>query len=64
MATRALIAFEHNSKMGNASAHELFDRVTVNRSNPESGAARKFGDYVINVKADNLPTGVSIKRLV
>ncbi len=64
MATRALIAFEHTSKMGNASAHELFDRVTVNRSNPENGAARKFGDYVINVKADNLPAGVSIKRLV
>ncbi len=64
MATRALIAFEHTSKMGNASAHELFDRVTVTRSNVENGAARKFGDYVINVKTDNLPTGVSIKRLV
>lgn len=64
MATRALIAFEHASKMGNASAHELFDRVTVTRSNAENGAARKFGDYVINVKADNMPTGVSIKRLV
>ncbi len=63
MATRALIAFEHNSKMGNASAHELFDRVTVTRANAESGAARKFGDYAINVKADNLPTGISIKRL-
>ncbi len=64
MATRALIAFEHASKMGNASAHDLFDRVTVTRANAESGAARKFGDYVINVKADNLPTGISIKRLV
>lgn len=63
MATRALIAFEHNSKMGNASAHDLFDRVSVTRSNAENGAARKFGDYVINVNADNLPTGVSIKRL-
>ena len=64
MATRALIAFEHTSKMGNASAHELFDRVSVTRAGSESGAARKFGDYVINVKTDNLPTGVSIKRLV
>ena len=64
MATRALIAFEHASKMGNASAHDLFDRVTVTRANAESGAARKFGDYVINVKTENLPTGVSIKRLV
>lgn len=64
MATRALIAFEHASKMGNASAHDLFDRVTVTRANAESGAARKFSDYVINVKADNLPAGVSIKRLV
>lgn len=64
MATRALIAFEHTSKMGNASAHELFDRVSVTRAGSESGAARKFGDYVINVKTDNLPTGVIIKRLV
>ncbi len=64
MATRALIAFEHSSKMGNASAHELFDRVTVTRANTENGAARKFGDYVINVKADNLPNGITIKRLV
>jgi len=64
MATRALIAFEHASKMGNASAHDLFDRVTVTRANAENGAVRKFGDYVINVKADNLPSGISIKRLV
>ncbi|HPW58285.1 MAG TPA: type I-C CRISPR-associated protein Cas7/Csd2 [Candidatus Rifleibacterium sp.] len=64
MATRALIAFEHASKMGNASAHDLFDRVTVTRANAENSAVRKFGDYVINVKADNLPSGISIKRLV
>ncbi|MEW6710327.1 MAG: type I-C CRISPR-associated protein Cas7/Csd2 [Candidatus Riflebacteria bacterium] len=64
MATRALIAFEHSSKMGNASAHELFDRVSVTRVNTENGAARKFGDYVININEDKLPAGVITKRLV
>ncbi len=63
MATRALIAFEHDSKMGNAQAHELFDRVSAKRASGDS-AARKFSDYTISVNDSALPSGVKILRLV
>lgn len=64
MATRGLIVFEHNSKMGNAPAHDLFDRVTVKRVTPENTPARKFSDYRIEVNEASMPEGVKIIRLV
>lgn len=45
MATRALIILEHATALGNSPAHELFDRVTVERAT--EGPARQFGDYQI-----------------
>lgn len=59
MATRGLYIFEHESKMGNAPAHELFDRITVTRKD-SSKAARSFNDY--EVKADE--TGLSGVKLI
>lgn len=64
MATRGLIVFEHNSKMGNAPAHDLFDRVTVKRATPENTPARKFSDYRIEVNEASMPEGVKIIRMV
>src|SRR5574338_982044 len=32
MATRGLFVFKHDSELGNAHAHALFDRITVKRS--------------------------------
>ncbi|MFN0095912.1 MAG: type I-C CRISPR-associated protein Cas7/Csd2 [Dehalococcoidia bacterium] len=59
MATRRLIVFRHESPLGNAAAHELFERVTVKRKEGVA-AARKFGDYDIEVEAAALPQGVTI----
>ncbi len=59
MATRGLYVFEHESKMGNAHAHELFSRISVNRKDC-SKPARSFGDY--EVKIDE--TGVDGVRLI
>jgi CRISPR-associated protein Csd2 len=46
MATRGLYVFEHESELGNAHAHALFDRLTVTR---DSGVEvpRDFGAYSV-----------------
>jgi CRISPR-associated protein Csd2 len=61
MATRGLYVFKHESPLGNAPAHELFERVQVHRK-PEIRAARKFGDYDVTVARDNLPAGVTLEE--
>ena len=45
MSTRRLIAFKHATALGNKPAHELFSRVTCERTN--DGPARNFTDYRI-----------------
>jgi CRISPR-associated protein Csd2 len=58
MSVRKLVIFEHQSALGNASAHTLFSRVTVERvtDNP----ARNAEDYRILVDRDKLPEGITI----
>lgn len=72
MAARRLIAFRHDSALGNAQAHKLFERVTVSRLHHGEEAApgdlrthnwppaRAFDDYRIDVDADALPEGVTL----
>jgi CRISPR-associated protein Csd2 len=72
MSTRKLIVFKHENALGNAPAHQLFDRVRIGRDvDGEFRAiddkrigneppARKFSDYVIEIDRDNLPAGVEI----
>lgn len=63
MATRGLYVFKHDSKLGSAHAHDLFERITARR---KEGVAvpRGFGDYEINVDAENLISGVGMIRYV
>ena len=49
MTAQRLIIFEHSSPMGNKPAQELFERVTVERKGSETGPARDFSSYVINL---------------
>lgn len=58
MTTRRLFIFEHDSKLGNAPAHLLFDKVTVRLRDPKT-PARSFGDYSVDVSKD-LPKGVKL----
>ncbi|SJZ49992.1 type I-C CRISPR-associated protein Cas7/Csd2 [Consotaella salsifontis] len=71
MAVRKLIVFRHDSALGNAPAHQLFDRVTVSRNiegEPRAidsrldnyPPARAFSDYVVTIDRENLPAGVEI----
>ncbi len=57
---RKLIIFRHESKLGNASAHSLFDRVTVKRAKDSAGPTRSFGDYSVEINREDGPSGVEI----
>lgn len=65
MAARKLIVFEHESAMGNAPAHVLFDAVTVApaQANAE-GAPRSFKDYRVDIDHAAVPTGVSVREML
>jgi CRISPR-associated protein Csd2 len=64
MSTRRLIIFEHESKLGNASATDLFERVQVSRVKPVAeGPARQFSDYKVlfdGESVQNLKTVVKV----
>ncbi|MBU0599413.1 type I-C CRISPR-associated protein Cas7/Csd2 [bacterium] len=59
MATRKLIVFKHDSDMGNAHAHKLFERVSV-RLNEGVKSPRSFSDYNVVENDQALPKGVSL----
>ena len=61
MAVRELIIFRHDSAVGCAPAHKLFDLVTVERRDP-SAAPRRYQDYTVVVDEAALPQGVSCQR--
>lgn len=60
MAARKLIVFKHDTAMGNAPAHVLFDAVEVARvdQNESRPPARSFKDYVVSIGA--VPAGVTV----
>ena len=62
MATRALIVFEHESQLGNAPAHQLFDRVQVKAK--EGVLPRSFSDYQLEIASEGLPAGITLHRKV
>lgn len=55
MATRGLYVFEHESELGNAPAHALFDRLRVERSG--DGIARDFDAYSVVFDGQPVPIG-------
>lgn len=58
MSARKLIVFKHESKMGNAPAHQLFDLVTVESNETP---VRSFDHYDVFVPTqENLPQGVTV----
>ena len=61
MALRALIVFKHDSPLGNAPAHKLFDRVKVSRREGVT-VPRKFSDYAVSIDEENMPAGVTIEH--
>lgn len=60
MASRKLIVFKHDSELGNAPAHKLFDLVQVKRKQGSDGPARSFADYEVSVGTP--PAGVKLQE--
>lgn len=63
MATRKLIIFRHDSKLGCAPASTLFARVKASRTNQKE-PARMFFDYDVSVDRQNLPGGIQVLELL
>lgn len=57
MACRGLYVFSHESKLGNAASHRLFDLIQTPRS--ESDAPRSFSDYRVERPTDGPVEGVA-----
>ena len=76
MTVRKLIVFRHDNALGNAPAHQLFDRIRIGRNVggefrnlDDQGLgnylpSRKFGDYIVEIDRDGLPQGVEIIEIV
>lgn len=62
MATRGLYVFKHETKLGNAPAHLLFDRIKVEVKDGIA-VARNFDDYKITVDTSELEN-VTLQTLV
>lgn len=61
MAVRELIIFRHDSELGNAPAHKLFDLVKVTK-HADAAVPRSYGDYDVTVDTAALPNGVTCER--
>lgn len=57
MSTRGLYVFQHDSELGNAPAHALFDRIGVRK---KTDVPRAFSDYEVWIDDTNLPPGVKL----
>ena len=60
MNVRGLYVFEHSTALGNAPAHELFEKVKVKC---ENAPARSFDDYKVTID-ENMPEGVTLIRKI
>jgi CRISPR-associated protein Csd2 len=58
MAVRKLVIFKHDSELGNAPAHMLFDRISAKLIDDRK-PPRAFSDYEIEMDVTELPEGVS-----
>jgi CRISPR-associated protein Csd2 len=59
MSPQKLVVFKHQSALGNAPAHKLFERISVKRK-PQVEVARSFADYDLATNGDSLPSGVEL----
>ena len=64
MSCRGLYVFKHDSKLGNAPAHTLFERITI--APGDQTPPRAFEDYKERISIDDseLPQGVTLIRLI
>lgn len=59
MTTQKLIVFKHSSALGNAPAHDLFNRIRIRRKD-KNIPARDFNDYQFEIDKDSMPESIEI----
>ncbi len=66
MTARGLFVFKHDSTLGNAPAHKLFELISVERKKGEDGLrpARSFSDYEVRVGRESAPAGVTLDEVL
>ena len=62
MTAQKLIAFRHDSELGNIQASRLFDLVHINKI--IEGPARRFSDYKVSIDRDHLPDNVKLEEIL
>lgn len=69
MTARRLVVFKHDTALGNAPAHRLFERVEIKRvfkakehdlGDHELPPARSYSEYAVHVDKGSLPPGVEV----
>jgi CRISPR-associated protein Csd2 len=63
MNPRALIVFKHDTALGAAPSHKLFDLVTITKKAGVE-APRSFADYDLTINEAAMPSGVSLIRRI
>ena len=63
MSSQKLIVFEHESMLGNAPAHALFDRVKIDRKD-QTRPARQFADYEVIVEDKSVLAGITVHNML
>ena len=62
MTVRELVVFKHDSELGNAPAHKLFELVKAEKKKDVT-APRSYSDYVVTVDDTHVPQGVTCTRM-
>lgn len=62
MVVRDLIIFKHDSELGNAPAHKLFELVKTEK-HEDVAVPRSYTDYTVSVNEKGLPEGVTCIRM-
>jgi len=63
MTTRGLYVFKHDSELGNAPAHVLFERIQP-KLKPGISVPRNFTDYEVRVDEADFPAGVTLLKKI
>lgn len=63
MNPRGLLIFEHDTQLGNAPSHKLFDAVKIAKK-PGVEVPRSFADYEIKIDESAIPGGVKLIRRI
>lgn len=62
MAVRELIVFKHDTELGCAPAHKLFELVKAAHKDGVT-SPRSYDDYTVTVDEEHLPAGVTCTRM-